>query len=184
MNFKTHSTLKTAHAFLSASKYHWINYDEEKLIKSYNNYVAAAMGTRWHEFAEECIKLKVKLPKSKKTLNTYVNDAIGFKMIPEQILYYSDNCFGTADAIIFKNNLLRIHDLKTGSSRVSFDQLEIYTAIFCLEYNKKPTNIDIELRIYQNDEVMIHTPNPEDILHIIDKIITFDKLIEKMKSGA
>ena len=184
MNFKTHSQLQNSHAFLSASKYHWVNYDEEKLTKSYNNYQASQMGTRLHEFAEECIKLKIKLPKGKKTLNTYVNDAIGFKMIPEQILYYSDNCFGTADAIVFKNNLLRIHDLKTGSSRVSFNQLEIYTAMFCLEYNKKPASINVELRIYQNDEVMVHIPNPDDIIHIMDKIITFDKLIEKMKSGA
>ena len=184
MNFKTHSNLKTAHAFLSASKYHWVNYDEDKLRKSYANHLSAAMGTRLHEYAAESITLKIKLPKSKKTLNTYINDAIGFKMIPEQILFYSDNCFGTADAIGFKNNLLRIHDLKTGSSRASFSQLEIYTAIFCLEYNKIPANINVELRIYQNDEVMIHVPNPEDIMHIMDKIITFDKLIEKMKSGA
>jgi hypothetical protein len=183
MNFKKHSRLEGAHAFLGASKYHWVNYDEDKLIKTYNNYLATSMGSRLHEFAEECIKLKIKLPKSKKTLNMFVNDAIGFKMHPEQILYYSDNCFGTADAILFKQNLLRIHDLKTGKSRTSFKQLEVYAAMFCLEYKRKPTDIDMELRLYQNDEVLIHMPLPEDIVYIMDKIITFDKRIEKMKSG-
>jgi len=153
-------------------------------MKSYDNFLASAMGTRLHEFAEECIKLKIKLPKSKKTLNTYVNDAIGFKMIPEQILFYSNNCFGTADAISFKNNLLRIHDLKTGSSRVSFKQVEVYAAIFCLEYKKSPFDINIELRVYQNDEVLVHIPTPEDITYIMDKIIVFDGKIEKMKIGA
>lgn len=122
-----------------------------------------------------------KLPKSQKTLNMYVNDAIGFKMKPEQVLYYSDNCFGTADAIVFRNNLLRIHDLKTGVTRAHMEQLEIYAALFCLEYNKKPSDIDMELRIYQNNEILVHNPTVEDILPIMDKIITFDKLIDRMK---
>ena len=111
----------------------------------------------------------------------YVNDAIGFKMKPEQVLYYSDNCFGTADAIMFRNNLLRIHDLKTGVTRAHMEQLEIYAALFCLEYNKKPSDIDMELRIYQNNEIIVHNPTVEDILPIMDKIITFDKLIDRMK---
>ena len=29
----------------------------------------------------------------------YVNDGVGFKLTPEQILYYSPYCYGTADAI-------------------------------------------------------------------------------------
>ena len=122
-----------------------------------------------------------KLPKSQKTLNMYVNDAIGFKMQPEQVLYYSDNCFGTADAIIFRNNLLRIHDLKTGVTKAHMEQLEIYAALFCLEYNMKPGEIDIELRIYQNNEIVVHHPTADDILPIMDKIITFDKIIDKLK---
>lgn len=181
MNFNKHSHLEGSHAFLSASKYHWVNYSEEKLALTYDNFLAAQMGTRLHEFASECIKLKIKLPKTKKTLNLYVNDAIGYKMTPEQPLYYSENCFGTADAISFKNNFLRIHDLKTGSGPTSMKQLEIYTALFCLEYNVNPRDIDIELRIYQSDEVTIHNPNVEDILYIMEKIIKFDKQIDKMK---
>lgn len=183
MNFNSHSRLEGQHAFLSASNYHWVNYSDEKLAITYNKRLASARGTRLHELASECINLEVKLPKNKKTLNTYVNDAIGYKMRPEQIIYYSENCFGTADAISFKNKFLRIHDLKTGEIPASPRQLEIYTALFCLEYNHKPSNIDIELRIYQSDTVIIHIPTVEDILYIMEKIITFDKEIEKLKTN-
>lgn len=181
MNFNKHYSLEGKHAFLGASKYHWINYDADKLVDSYTKFQATLNGTILHDFACQCITLGQKLPKSQKTLNMYVNDAIGFKMKPEQVLYYSDNCFGTADAIIFRNNLLRIHDLKTGVTRAHMEQLEIYAALFCLEYNKKPSDIDMELRIYQNNEILVHNPTVEDILPIMDKIITFDKLIDKMK---
>lgn len=182
MNFKKHFHLDGKHAFLSASKYHWINYDTDKLVRSYGTYKSTLKGTILHDFACDCIKLGQKLPRSQKTMNMYVNDAIGFKMEPEQVLYYSDNCFGTADAIIFRNNILRIHDLKTGVNKAHMHQLEVYAALFCLEYNKKPGDIDIELRIYQNDEIIIHTPTAEDIVPIMDKIITFDKVIDKLKN--
>lgn len=181
MNFNKHYSLEGKHAFLGASKYHWVNYDNEKIADSFMKYQATLKGTVLHEFAAQCITLGQKLPKSQKTLNMYVNDAIGFKMQPEQVLYYSDNCFGTADAIIFRNNLLRIHDLKTGVTKAHMEQLEIYAALFCLEYNKKPGEIDIELRIYQNNEIVVHHPTAEDILPIMDKIVTFDKIIEKLK---
>lgn len=181
MNFNKHCSLEGKHAFLGASKYHWINYDADKLVDSYTKFQATLNGTILHDFACQCITLGQKIPKSQKTLNMYVNDAIGFKMKPEQVLYYSDNCFGTADAIIFRNNLLRIHDLKTGVTRAHMEQLEIYAALFCLEYNKKPSDIDMELRIYQNNEIIVHNPTVEDILPIMDKIITFDKIIDKMK---
>lgn len=183
MNFNKHYNLEGQHAFLSASKYHWINYDEEKLSESFSKYLAAQLGTRLHEFACEAIRLGIKMPKTKKTINLYINDAIGFKMQTEQPLYYSENCFGTADAILFKNNLLRIHDLKTGTSPTSMKQLEIYTALFCLEYDVDPNSIEIELRLYQCDEVIIHNPQVENILYIMDKIIKFDKHIDKLKNG-
>lgn len=184
MNFNPHSNLVGQHAFLSASKYHWINYDEDKLISSYKNFQAVQMGTRLHSFACECIELGQKLPRKKKTLNLYVNDAIGYKMTPEQPLYYSENCFGTADAIAFRNDFLRIHDLKTGSSPASMAQLEIYTALFCLEYGIKPTEIGKELRIYQSDEVLVHEPENDRIFLIMDKIVYFDKCINKLKTEA
>ena len=131
MKFNNHKNLEGCHAFLGASKYHWINYNSDKVAASYRSYLATLKGTELHEFAAKCIQLGQKLPKSKKTLNMYVNDAIGYRMTPEQVLYYSDNCFGTADSISFKDNLLRIHDLKTGVTPAHMEQLEIYAALFC-----------------------------------------------------
>ena len=183
MNFNEHSRIKGQHAVLGASKYHWINYDNDKLISTYNNLLAVQRGTELHEFAAQCIKLNQKLPKSKKTLNSYVNDAIGFRMIPEQVLYFSDNCFGTADSISFRDKFLRIHDLKTGTTPAHMEQLEIYAALFCLEYEKKPGDISMELRIYQNDEVEVCNPTAADILPIMNKIIVFDKIINEIKLG-
>ena len=181
MHFNDHWKLKDKHAFLGASQCSWLNYDEERLITVYQNMMAKERGTRLHAFAAECISLNQKLPRSNKTLNLYVNDAIGYHMTPEQILYYSDNCFGTADAILFKNNFLRIHDLKTGVGKTHIEQLEIYAALFCLEYKFDPEKIGIELRIYQNDEVRVYQPLPEEIRSIMNQIIEFDKIIEKVK---
>jgi hypothetical protein len=183
MNFNKHLDVEGQHAFLSASKYHWVNYDEEKLAAAYTKFMAAQRGTRLHQFACESIRLDIKLPNNKKTLNLYVNDAIGYKMETEQTLYYSDNCFGTADAISFRKNFLRIHDLKTGETPSSIHQLEIYAALFCLEYNVNPADIQMELRLYQSDEVIVHQPPAEDILYIMDKIVKFDKEIDKMRMG-
>lgn len=183
MNFNRHSNLEGQHAFLGASKYHWINYSEDKVAEAYSKFLATQKGTVLHDFAARCISLGQKLPKSQKTLNMYVNDAIGYKMTPEQVLYYSENCFGTADAISFRNGLLRIHDLKTGEIPAHMEQLEIYAALFCLEYNVKPGDIEMELRLYQSDEILYHNPTSMDILPIMDKIITFDKVINKIKDS-
>ena len=185
MNFNNHYKLKGQHAFLGASKYSWLSYDTKKLESAYRNYVASTRGTILHEFAETCIKLKQKLPRSKKTLNAYVNDAIGFGLVPEQILYYSDNCFGTADAIGYdeKNKILRIFDLKTGLvTPAKMDQLFIYDALFCLEYHINPYDICFENRIYQFDECVVANPEPSDIMLITNKIVEFDKVIERIKS--
>jgi hypothetical protein len=183
MNFNKHLDVVGQHAFLSASKYHWVNYDEEKLASAYIKFLATQRGVELHDFACRCIRLGVKLPKTQKTLNMYVNDAIGFQMETEQPLYYSENCFGTADAISFKQNFLRIHDLKTGEIPSSIRQLEIYAALFCLEYDVAPSTIGMELRLYQTDEVVIHEPPAEDILYIMNKIIQFDKKIDKLRMG-
>ena len=182
MNFIKHSDLEGQHAFLGASKYHWINYDEQKVADAYSKFLTVQKGTVLHDFAAQCIKLGQKLPRSQKTLNMYVNDAIGFKMTPEQVLFYSENCFGTADAISFRDNVLRIHDYKSGVIPAHMEQLMIYAALFCLEYKYKPSEIEIELRIYQSDEIVVHNPEPEEIFTIIDKIIAFDKIITKIKS--
>lgn len=182
MKFNKHSN-QLGHAFLGASKYHWLKYDEEKLIQTYKSFRAAEMGTRLHNFAAECIELRQKLPKQEKTLNLYVNDAIGFKMITEQVLYFSKNCYGTADAIVFKNDLLRIHDLKTGVSPASPIQLEIYCALFCLEYSVKPEKIKFECRLYQHDARYIHEPTADGIQFIMNKIIVNDRIIDKLNGG-
>ena len=183
MNFNMHSDLIGQHAFLSASSYHWINYDEDKLISRFLSYQAAAKGTALHELAQRCIELGIKLPRTRKTLNLYVNDAIGFRMQTEQVLYYSNNCFGTADAVSFRKNKLRIHDLKNGATPCSMNQLYIYAALFCLEYDVKPIDIEIELRLYQSDEVLVDNPEAEIIYNIMDKIVLFDKRIELLKTG-
>jgi hypothetical protein len=181
MIFNSHSSLAGQHAFLSASKYHWINYDVEKLTETYNNAQAARRGTELHAFAHRAIQLGIKLPRSSKTLNMYVNDGIGYRMSTEQILFYSENCYGTADSIVCTRDFLRIHDLKTGIISGSIHQLEVYTALFCLEYGVKPGEIQTELRIYQNDEVQIINPEVDVIAHIMSKIIVFDQHIENLK---
>jgi len=181
--FNRHSELIGKHAFLSPSNYHWLNYTDQKLEARFFSVMAAQRGTDIHALAHEAIRLGVKLSKSNQALSTYVNDAIGYKMTCEQTLYYSDNCFGTADTISFRRNKLRIHDLKTGIIATSEKQLEVYAAIFCLEYGVSPFEIEIELRIYQRDEIRVFEPPPEAIVNIMDTIIEFDKQIEIIKEG-
>lgn len=181
MNFNSHSELEGKHAFLSPSNYHWINYSDDKLADRYVAARAAQKGTELHLFAHEAIRLGIKLPDDGSTLSQYVNDAIGYKMATEQPLYYSENCYGHADCICFRNERLLISDLKTGVIEASEHQLEIYAALFCLEYIITPFEIEIELRIYQNDEIRIFKPFPETIAMIMDKIVMFDQAIEELK---
>jgi hypothetical protein len=181
MNFNTHSAIEGKHAFLSPSTYHWLNYDETKLDKRYISARAAARGTALHELAHQAIRLGVKLSKADPTLSMYVGDAIAYKMSVEQPLYYSDNCFGTADTISFRRRFLRVHDLKTGITPASPKQLEVYAALFCLEYSVSPYEIEMELRIYQNGSVVTHFPDPDYIMFIMDRIMTFDRRIELLK---
>ena len=181
MNFVKHLKLEGLHAPFSASQSSWLRYDDEKALEVYRNKKASEMGTRLHAWAKETIDLGIKQPRSKKTLYAYVNDAIGFKMSTEVVLYYSDYFFGTADAISFRDGMLRIHDLKTGKSgkiESHIEQLEVYAALFCLEYKGKPGEINMELRLYKQDEVLIHKPTAEDILPIMDKIIHLNKMLE------
>ena len=181
MNFAKHSDISGQHAFLSGSKYHWLNYDEEKLVSAYKKFLAVQKGIELHAFAATCIRLGQKLPKGKKTLNLYVNDCIGYRMIPEQPLYYSPNAYGTADAISFRDNSLKIFDLKTGVSPVSLSQLQIYCGLFCLEYGMKPNTLEYELRIYQSDEITISRPTGQEISEVAEKIVLFNKKIEMLK---
>ena len=183
MNFNRHSQLEGKHAFLSPSNYHWLNYDDQRLEARYYAATAARRGTDLHNLAHAAIRLNTPLHESNRALATYVNDAIELGMASEQPLYYSENCFGTADALSFRDNFLRIHDLKTGITHASEKQLEVYAALFCLEYGVDPFEIDIELRIYQGDEVRCYDPIREGLLAIMDKIIEFDLKIEAIKEA-
>ena len=207
MNFNKHSDIAWKHAILGASKYSWLNYDDEQLWKAYVNSFATDIGTLVHDYAKDKIIFRQRMEDNQSERNAlmlhlltnnipvvviplesifynvmaYVNDAIGFKMIPEQVLYYSEYLFGTTDAIAFSRNTLRVHDLKTGVRPASMDQLMIYAALFFLEY-KKDVNFQkskTELRIYQNQEVIVHTPTNDDISVIMDKIIHGDMVIDK-----
>lgn len=183
MIFNSHSDLLGQHAFLSPSNYHWLNYDDQKMEARFIAAMAARRGTDLHNLAHEAIRLGVRLSRSNQSLSTYVNDAIGYKMECEQVLYYSSNCFGTADTICFRRNKLRVHDLKTGIVATSEHQLEVYAALFCLEYSVDPYSIEVELRIYQREEIRAFEPYPETIENIMEKIIEFDKQIEEMKAS-
>ena len=182
MIFNDHSKLEGLHAPFSPSKPSWIRYSDEKAIEIIQSLKASAMGTRLHAWAKETIDLGIKQQRSKKTLSAYVNDAIGFRMNTEVVLFYSSRFFGTADAISFRDNFLRIHDLKTGKTPVHMEQLEIYAALFCLEYKVKPSDISMELRIYQNDEILCHNPTDEKIVSIMNQIVHLDNLFESIEN--
>lgn len=196
MIFNDHSRLEGQHAFLGASKFRWINWDDATLEQRYYGQYAQHLGTSIHLLADSLIKSRIRLSKSDKkiidlhlynarvpkgaynaeaillNLIPFVNDAIGYRMDSEIILFYSHQAFGTTDAISYneKERLLRIHDLKTGTTATHMEQLIVYAALFCLEYKKRPQDIKIILRIYQNFEIMEHEPDPavvEKFMHMI-----------------
>lgn len=183
MKFNRNLNYEGRHAFLGASTYHWLNYTEEKLIETYHRRMAAAKGTELHELAAQLINMGIKLPASKKTLNMYVNDCIGFKMNTEQPLVYSDNCFGTADAISFRKNTLRIFDYKSGVSPVHMEQLLIYASYFCLEYGIKPKDITIILRLYHMNEIIELIPEIDIITQVMNKVIKANDIIQTIREA-
>ena len=207
MIFEKHLNLQGKHAILAPSQPHWLRYTDDQLYQKYVSGYSQAMGTSLHELAETLISNNLKLKKGDKltvlshllsdgipkevidieriysNFMTYVNDAIGFKLTPEQVLYYSDYCFGTADAISFRNNFLRIHDYKSGTNLAKMEQLLVYAALFCLEYKIKPGEIETELRIYQNDEIVFHNPTADEILPVMDAIIHHSKTLERINEG-
>ncbi len=198
MKFASHPELDGKHSFLSPSGYHWIRYDDDKILDKLDTHMMAMYGTRLHNIAAELIDVGIMQVDNGATFNTYVNDAIGFMMKPEVLLMASYNAFGTADAISFRRErpddkklTLRIHDLKTGVGKTSMDQLRIYAAFFCIEYQVNPNDIEIELRIYQNDEVQVLNPYMEEgqdlraeILTIMGRTEHFDKIITKRRMDA
>lgn len=177
------NTTSTAgkHAFLSPSTYRWLDKTEDELRVAYFNSQAAARGDRLHNLAKDLITEGVKLPNDGTTLSLYVNDAIGFGMSPEFPLYYTDDCFGTADAICFRDGILRIHDLKTGIKEAEMKQLLIYCGIFFLSFPFKPADVQVLLRIYQNDDIIEIEPTVDEILYVMDRIRTQARFIAYLR---
>ena len=203
MIFKQHLELRGKHALLAPSQPSWLRYSDEELFQKYRSKYAQDIGTLLHELAETLINEGIKLKKTDRNVVlvhllqhgipraaidinriydnfvNYVNDAIGFRLTPEQILYYSDNCFGTADTISFRDDFLRIHDYKSGTTPAKMEQLLVYAALFCLEYRIKPGELaGCELRIYQFDGYDAYNPTAEDILPVMDIIVSSDKALQ------
>ncbi len=205
MNWNQHRNLEGSHAFLSASKYSWLSKSNEEIVQSYTNSFAQAIGTMTHAFAADYIRFREKLRKSDSralkidlmrrgipeyaidirgffpTVMSYVNDSIDYMMDPEVLLYYSDLCFGTADAIQVSDKVLRIHDLKTGTTVAKIEQLKIYAALFYLEYDVKPERLRTELRIYQSDDILVHEPEVDEIREVMNAIVEKDRVLQKLK---
>lgn len=191
MEWIPHWNLQGKHAFLSPSGYSWLGYDEDKMARSYENKQNTARGTALHELASQLIMSKTELAPKKKALNLFVNDCIRDNMSSEVLLYYSDYCFGTADGIKWDsdNNELRIYDLKTGVSKPSFKQLDIYAALFCLEYGVNPKKITIIQRLYQGngyseqitlkDKSRIEDEDDGNIAWIMDHIKKMSKILQE-----
>lgn len=183
MDFNKHFQLKDKHAFLAPSSPAWLNYDQDKLLRVYANMEAAKQGVRLHAWAHETIELGIKQQDNGKTINMYINDAIGYRMTCEQILFATDDAFGTADTISFEDDFLRIHDYKSGVHDAKMEQLEIYAAYFCIEYDIRPFHIGMELRVYQNNRIVIHTPTPDEIFHIMDKTLHDSAILSAYRKG-
>lgn len=187
MEFRPHLELRDKHAPLSASKSSWLRYSDERLYEYIEDLGAAAHGSRVHNYAAMAIALGMKQPNNTQTVNMYINDAIGFFMKAEQPLYYSRWAFGTADAVCFRDGVLRIFDLKTGKKKANFEQLVLYAGFFNLEYGAalkiKPTDIEYDLRIYQNDDIRYYEAEnidlKEDILAVMDRTVEASALLDK-----
>jgi len=179
MQFNEHWDLIGKHATLGASSYNWLGYSKDKMHATYLNNKAKEKGTELHAIASSLIKNNIKVAKLKNAFNQFVNDAIGFKLHSEQVLVYSFNAFGTADAISFKDGELRIHDLKTGISKPSFKQLIIYAALFCLEYDISPMKINMITRLYQGNGFTEYIPTGEEVQEAMDQMVEMNQVIEE-----
>ena len=187
MKWNNHYNLTGKHAILSPSGYSWLNYDPDKMRSVFLNKLKVEQGTYLHDLASRLINNRFKLLDLPQAFNMFVNDAIAARMDSEVLLYYSDNCFGTADAIKFDedNNALYIYDLKTGDSKPSFKQLYIYCALFCLEYGyttKRAINrMHFVCRLYQGDGYEEEIVEPAVVFGCIQQIINMDKVISDLK---
>ncbi len=206
-----HHNLEGKHALMGGSNYHWLNWTDDNFEQRFYSQYATDMGTALHQLASDCIKSGTKLNKSDRhlinitlykagipysafdtesillNLMNFVNDSIGFRMSSEVLLYYSNYCFGTTDAIYFsdRERILRISDYKSGTIPAHMEQLMIYAALFCLEYHKHPKDFKIILRIYQNQQIVEDEANPNDIENIMNLIVIRNKqIIEIMERNS
>lgn len=210
MNWNPHLEWQGKHAIFAPSSPYWMTDSEEEAIQRYCSSFASSVGTVLHAMAADHIAFSTKMTRFDKkyirlnllkagipapvvdrlpeddifeTLMLYVNDCIGFRMVPEQKVGYSDLFFGTCDAIRFdeREKLLRISDLKTGTTPAKMDQLVGYDALFrlekCPELHIRPEEIKSELRIYQCGEIRLCTPETDDIISIMNLIKARDELI-------
>lgn len=177
------------HRFASANIKAYESYDEEKLDdihKGFRNFVRGRyLGlddtSKTGPLAFTILDNMRYVPEeSWVSVAQFINDGCQYKMNSEQPLWYSDNAFGTTDAISFYRNKLRIHDLKTGDNPAKMLQLELYAALFCLEYRKQPEQIKMELAIYQFGEITRQVPDPKDIRDLMDLIIEDDAILISM----
>lgn len=181
MEFNEHYALRDKHAFLSPSKSSWLRYDFQQLETRFHKWKAAKRGTDLHALAHEAIRLGIKLDSDNQALAAYVKDAIDLGMVCEQTLVYSENCFGSADTICFDGETLIIHDLKTGVTPSKLEQLMVYAALFCLEYQIDPHTITIHVAIYQRDAKLEDVANPDEVAAIMLTIVEFDNYVESLR---
>jgi hypothetical protein len=195
-----HAILAPSRKLLHRNK--MTNEDLDTIIRS--NY-AAQIGTEIHNVAARLIEEKQSITKAGvkamifdqlyqkriprkliepelylDTVVPYIKDAIGFGLDPEvPIVYKYPIAYGTADAIRYNpyNSTLRIHDLKTGKTPASLDQLVEYAAYFFLEYHIKPADTQVIIAIYQNGEVITGYPQASDIVPIMDNAVALTKYI-------
>lgn len=210
MIWNNHKELEGKHAFLGASQFRWMTWDDKTLQERFFGQYAQLVGTAIHELACDCIRSRTKLNRTDRhvidmcmyknyipkyaydadyllnTLVDYVADAIGFRMEAEVILFYSNNSFGTTDAISYNETekILRIHDLKTGEGPTHMEQLFVYSALFCLEYKIQPTSLaKIYLRIYQSGQAAEVEADPMEIENIMKLIKLRDSDVQELKGA-
>ena len=171
MIFNKHSELEGRHAILSPSKHYWLNYDDEGLMRNYISSFATDIGTLVHEYASDRIKYRLPIDieneEAKNGLLMHLlKNGIPFRVIDLDRLFY---------------NLVPYVNDAIGYRMASMDQLLCYAGLFFLEYKRdyRPQTMKVELRIYQNQEVLVNQPSSEEVKAVMDKIIHGDAVLSK-----
>lgn len=178
------------HAMFSPSEKSWVNYDRDKIVARYDQVMAVERGTQLHEFAATAIKLKMLLDPSMGVIADYVQDCITLNVETEQEVIYTPEINGTADAIKYDpyENRLYVFDLKTGQSKASIVQLQIYAAIWCAYNGKNPLSMKFDLRIYHNQYPERNCSEEDEnlsnrIYDIIEQMNYIDMVVGEIRNG-